>query len=98
MGHEEQLTCCRLAHGDETELFGGMVGVAVCDRERVEEDSRGFLKGDTVFLGVGSGLGFVPLILEHYRILLPFQGRLTDYEFSGNTRANARVLSAATRG
>jgi hypothetical protein len=25
-------------------------------------------------------------------------GRLTAYEFSGNTRANARVLSAATRG
>ena len=24
--------------------------------------------------------------------------RLTAYEFSGNTRANARVLSAATRG
>jgi hypothetical protein len=35
---------------------------------------------------------------EHSQIKGVNRCRLTAYEFSGNTRANARVLSAATRG
>jgi hypothetical protein len=41
-----------------------------------------------------NGRFFSQLMADHGRL----PRRLTAYEFSGNTRANARVLSAATRG
>jgi hypothetical protein len=81
MRDEQNLPVLRVPDGDEPAFCDGVCWVWPGRGERVQEDACGFDERDAVLLEVGRGLG-----VAFYRWS---ERRLTVYEFSGNTGANA---------
>jgi hypothetical protein len=66
---DQQLLTRGMANDDLPMLIGRVVRVVEDSGQRVREDGDRFLKGDSVFLGIGVALRRVPFELEAHRMI-----------------------------